>query len=73
MPAKIDRGAIGKWMRANLERFRDKRTGEVNTTLLVETWDIECATGSDTLDPNHVAWDLVLMLKHLDKLSPRGV
>ncbi len=51
---------IRKWMAANHERFRDPATGEVNTTLMVETWDLECCDGAPTLNPNHPAWDIAV-------------
>jgi hypothetical protein len=50
--------AIRIWMKANANQFTDRQTGELNTTALVEAWDIECANGSATLDPNHPAWDI---------------
>lgn len=49
---------IRRWMRANNERFVDRKTGEVNMTEMVETWDREQSTGGSTLDTNHVAWDV---------------
>ncbi len=55
---KLVTAPIRSWMRANAERFIDRRTGEFNMTLAVETWDIECATGETTLDPDHPAWDV---------------
>jgi hypothetical protein len=51
--------AIRGWMIKNAYRFRDPITNEVNMTLLVETWDIECSTGKETLDaPDHIAWEI---------------
>lgn len=49
---------IRTWMKANVTRWTDVRTGEVNMTRMVEEWDLECASGSDTLDPDHPAWDV---------------
>jgi hypothetical protein len=48
--------AIRAWMRAHVSDFVDQ-CGEVNCTHLVEAWYSECASGGDTLDPNHPAWD----------------
>jgi len=55
-PTKTE--TIRRWMRANASRFVDPRTGETNTTLMVETWDLEEGTGDETLDPSHTAWDV---------------
>jgi hypothetical protein len=49
----------------------DQETGEVNTTLLVEQWDNECASGSDTLDPLHVAWDIAIEVANEYELTSR--
>lgn len=49
---------IRRWMRDNRSRFADYGTEEVNLTEMVETWDREQATGSDTLDPDHIAWEI---------------
>jgi hypothetical protein len=50
---------IRSWMIKNAYRFRDRITQEVNMTLMVETWDIECSTGKETLDaPDHMAWEI---------------
>lgn len=58
--ATPSKAAIARWMRAHLEDHRDRVTGEVNSTSLVEEWDVACATGGDTLDPNHLAWDVAV-------------
>jgi hypothetical protein len=52
------RNRIRRWMMINLSRFVDEKTNEVDTTKLVETWDIECSTGESTLDANHPAWEI---------------
>jgi hypothetical protein len=44
-------------MQDNLPRFIDE-CNEVNATLMVETWDIECSSGSGTINPQHIAWDI---------------
>ena len=53
--------AIRSWMRANLKRFRDE-CGNVNTTALVEAWDVECSSGEATLDTEHPAWDIAVIV-----------
>lgn len=50
--------SIERWMKTNVGRFVEN--GEVNYTLMVETWDIECSSGEDTLDSSHVAWDIAI-------------
>ena len=52
--------AITRWMRANVNRFVDQATDEIDTTGMVEAWDRECATGKETLNPAHPAWDLAI-------------
>lgn len=54
----MDKSAIKKWMKGNLENHRDPKTGEVNATTLVEDWDRSESTGGATLDSNHPAWDI---------------
>jgi len=49
--------AIRRWMVANVEKFIDE-CGEVNATAMVEAWDLACGQGGDTLDPDHVAWEV---------------
>lgn len=49
--------AIRSWMRAHVEDHVDD-CGDVNATKLVEEWDFECASGGDTVDPDHIAWDI---------------
>lgn len=51
---------IARWMREHLDDHRDRTTGEVNCTSLVEEWDVACADGGATLDSNHVAWDVAV-------------
>ena len=56
-----NRADIVKWMRKNYKRFQDE-CGEVNCTLMVETWDIECGSGGDTLDSFHPAWECAVVV-----------
>lgn len=51
---------IAKWMISNVDRFVDKRTGEVDCTTMVETWDRETQDGGVTTDPDHEAWDVAV-------------
>lgn len=51
---------IYAWMKNNAHRFVDHRTGEVDYTRMVETWDIETQNGGVTTDPDHEAWDIAL-------------
>jgi len=32
--------------------------GEVDATGLTEAWDVACADGTATLDPDHIAWSI---------------
>ena len=57
---KHTRLSIAKWMRGNLERFIDRSTDMVNSTQMVEAWDLECDTGGATLDEHHIAWDVAV-------------
>lgn len=57
------RASIRRWMMANKEDYRDRRTGELNWTELVEAWDRACADGGATLDPDHIAWDIAVSLE----------
>lgn len=50
------KAAIRHWMRANADRFVDRRTGEVDCTRMVEAWDHETQDGGVTTDPDHEAW-----------------
>jgi hypothetical protein len=52
---------IARWMRRELERFIDPRTGEANLTALVEAWDQDQGDGSTT-DPDHDAWDVAVIV-----------
>ena len=56
------KASIRSWMRRNLEAYRNRQTGEVNMTTLVEGWDSECADGAETMDSNHPAWDVAVEL-----------
>ena len=53
---------IKKWMLLNIERFIDI-CGEVDCTGMVEAWDIECDNGKATLDENHIAWEVAIVVK----------
>lgn len=55
---KVSEASIKRWMKANLDGHYDMATGELNTTSLVEAWDSACASGKDTLDACHIAWDV---------------
>lgn len=57
------RSAIRAWMTRNKEDYRDGRTGEINTTAMVEGWDRACADGGATLDSDHIAWDVATTIK----------
>lgn len=61
--AAPSRASIRRWMLANMEDYRDRRTGEINLTDLVEAWDRACADGGVTLDPDHIAWDVAASLE----------
>ena len=65
--------AIRIWMKANANEFTDPRTGELNTTALVEAWDIEYADGHTTLDPNHPAWDIANEFAGYQSVHERSV
>jgi hypothetical protein len=54
---RINVKAIKAWMQRHVSEYVDE-CGEVNATKLVEAWDFECASGQDTLDPDHIAWDI---------------
>jgi len=54
--------AILDWMKRNKSSYIDYTTNEVNYTWLVEAWDLEESTGSSTLDPNHIAWEIALTI-----------
>ena len=49
-------------MKRNKSSYIDYTTNEVNYTWLVEAWDLEESTGSSTLDPNHIAWEIALTI-----------
>jgi hypothetical protein len=49
---------IRLWMKRNVHKFID--CGEVDCTGMVEAWDRECASGGDTLDTFHPAWDIAV-------------
>lgn len=56
------RDQILRWMRQNKPRFTNGRTGEVNCTEMVEAWDREEADGAQTLDSDHMAWELAVIV-----------
>ena len=58
MGKAIDPKAIKRWMKSHAQEHVDAKTNEVNATALVEAWDRECATGGDTLDSDHIAWEI---------------
>lgn len=49
--------SIRKWMDNNVADFVDE-CNEVDCTGMVEAWDIENASGEETLDMDHIAWDI---------------
>ena len=61
--AAPSRASIRRWMLAHKEVYRDRRTGELNLTEMVEAWDRVCADGGATLDPDHLAWDVAASLE----------
>ncbi len=54
--AEVEQTAL-RWMRRRVHDFVDPRTGEVDTTAMVEAWDRAEAGGGATLDSDHPAWD----------------
>ncbi len=50
-------------MNNNKSRFVDSKTGELNHSLMVETWDQECSSGVATLRSDHVAWEIAAEIK----------
>lgn len=56
---------IRRWMIANVDRFIDD-CNEVNTTLMVETWDCEMSDGGVTSDPDHMAWDVAVWVAEVE-------
>ena len=61
-PAAPTRHQIRRWMLSHIEEHRDPKTGEVNSTELVEAWDRTCSDGGATLDPDHIAWEVAALL-----------
>jgi hypothetical protein len=49
-------------MEANKAEHIDAKTGELNSTTLVEAWDNACADGGATLDPDHIAWEIAVSI-----------
>ena len=58
--ASSSKAPIRRWMLANVDRFIDRRTGEIDCTSMVETWDNETQNGGVTTDPDHIAWDVAV-------------
>lgn len=54
----MSRYEIKQWMLLNLDRFIDPKTKELNSTALTEAWDQETQDGTQTLDPDHMAWEV---------------
>ena len=54
------KAAIKTWMFAHIHEHIDKQTNDLNCTSLVEAWDGECSTGTETLDMGHIAWDIAI-------------
>jgi hypothetical protein len=50
---------IRRWMKTYVENYVDE-CGEVNCTRMVEDWDSSCGTGEDTLNSDHIAWDIAV-------------
>ena len=48
---------IRKWMKTYVENYVDE-CDEVNATKMVEDWDSSCGTGEETLDSDHIAWEI---------------
>ena len=55
----MTRYEIKKWMLINVDRFIDRRTREVNTTKMTETWNIEC-NGTEMISEDHIAWEVAV-------------
>jgi hypothetical protein len=53
---------IAMWMLKNKQNHIDPQTGELNCTSLVEDWDNSESTGDATLDTNHMAWDIAVLI-----------
>lgn len=52
---------IRAWMKAHVAEYVDE-CNEVNATKMVEDWDAECGSGEETLDSDHIAWDIAAEL-----------
>ena len=57
---KQNKSSIRNWMLEHIEEFIDENTGEVNCTDMVEGWDREISDGEQTLNPDHIAWDIAV-------------
>jgi len=57
-----ERAHVLAWMQNYAEDHVDPKTGELNYTGLVEDWDNCCSTGDATLDPDHPAWEIALLV-----------
>jgi hypothetical protein len=61
---------IRRWMLAHGTEHIDNRTNELNMTSLVEAWDEAEGTGEETLDENHIAWEIAVDVK--DKVEGKA-
>lgn len=59
----MDEREIRAWMRAHVGRFEDRKTGEIDCTAMVETWDREMSNGKSTVDTDHPAWDIAVRVE----------
>ena len=60
MKKQNKKSSIRNWMLENIEEFVDEKTGEVDCTDMVETWDREVCDGEQTLDGDHIAWSIAV-------------
>ena len=60
--AKLSAKEIRTWMKQNIKRFVIDGY-QINTTLMVETIDIEMMDGKQTLDEFHPAWTIASELQ----------
>ena len=61
------RREIRAWMVRNVDRFVDRTCDVVNATKMVEAWDQEIGTGEETLDSEHVAWEVAIEVAGLEE------
>lgn len=50
---------IRRWMKIFVGNYVDE-CNEVDCTKMVEDWDSLCGTGEETIDPDHIAWDIAV-------------